>query len=46
MKIAIYTRVSTGKQDYENQISQLKEYCKKQDWEIETIYSETISGKE
>jgi putative DNA-invertase from lambdoid prophage Rac len=46
MKVAIYTRVSTGKQDYENQISQLKEYCKKQNYEVYKIFSETISGKE
>lgn len=46
MKVAIYTRVSTEKQDYENQIYDLKEYCKKNGWSIYNIYKETISGKE
>lgn len=46
MNIAIYLRVSTEKQDYENQLMQLKEYCKKQGWNTYKIYSETISGKE
>ncbi len=46
MKIAIYARVSTEKQDYENQLLQLKDYCKKKDFHIYRIYSETISGKE
>jgi len=46
MNIVIYTRVSTEKQDYENQISQLKEFCKKNNWTIYKIFSETISGKE
>ena len=46
MKVAIYTRVSTTKQDYENQLSQLREYCKRQNYEIEAIYKEIISGKE
>lgn len=46
MKVAIYSRVSKGEQDYENQLIQLREYCKKQGWEIYREYSETISGKE
>ena len=46
MNIAIYVRVSTEKQDYENQLAQLREYCKKQNYSIYHIYSETISGKE
>ena len=46
MKVAIYTRVSTDKQDYENQLIQLREYCKKKSFEISVIYRETISGKE
>lgn len=46
MEVAIYTRVSTEKQDYENQVVQLKEFCKKSDYTIYKIYAETISGKE
>lgn len=46
MKVAIYCRVSTTKQDYENQLLQLEEYCKKEKHIIYKVYSETISGKE
>lgn len=46
MKVAIYCRVSTTKQDYENQLSQLRDYCEKKKHEIYRVYSETISGKE
>jgi len=46
MKIAIYARVSTGKQDYENQLIELREYCKTREHEIVEVYKETISGKE
>jgi len=46
MRVAIYTRVSTGKQDYENQLLQLKEFSKSKGWKIYKEYSETISGKE
>lgn len=45
-KVALYCRVSTGKQDYENQIRSLKEFCQKRGFEIYKIFSETISGKE
>lgn len=46
MELAIYCRVSTTKQDYENQLSQLKDYCEKEKHNIYRVYSETISGKE
>ena len=46
MNVAIYTRVSTEKQDYDNQLYQLREFCKKQGWVIYNEYAETISGKE
>ena len=34
MKIAIYCRVSTNEQEADNQLIQLREYCKKQNYEI------------
>jgi len=34
MKIAIYSRVSTMKQDNENQLVQLREFADKQNWEV------------
>jgi len=46
MKVAMYTRVSTDKQDYKNQLIQLRNFCQNQGWEIYKEYSETISGKE
>jgi DNA invertase Pin-like site-specific DNA recombinase len=45
MKIAIYTRVSTDKQDTENQALQLREFAAKQGWEIAAEYCDNgISG--
>lgn len=46
MRVGIYVRVSTGKQDTENQLDQLRNYCVRRGWKIEQIYQETISGKE
>jgi DNA invertase Pin-like site-specific DNA recombinase len=44
MKIAIYARVSTTKQDYENQLAQLRAFSTKQDWEIVGEYVDQESG--
>lgn len=44
MRTAIYTRVSTSVQDYERQISELKEYCRIHNHEIKYIFAEKISG--
>ncbi len=46
MKAAIYVRVSTSKQEVNNQLIQLREYCKKNDYEIFQEYVDVISGKE
>jgi len=43
---AIYVRVSTDKQELENQERQLKPFCEKSGWEIYGIYRDIISGKE
>lgn len=45
-EVAIYSRVSTTKQDFENQLDQLRKYCEKMEWTIVKEYSEVISGKE
>ncbi len=45
MKVLIYSRVSTTKQDTDRQINELKELCIKKEWEIVDIISEEISGK-
>jgi DNA invertase Pin-like site-specific DNA recombinase len=44
MKAAIYSRVSTSKQDNENQLSQLREFAAKQGWTIVREYADVISG--
>jgi DNA invertase Pin-like site-specific DNA recombinase len=45
MKVAIYCRVSTEKQELENQIEICKKYCEIKGWEIFDIYADVISGK-
>jgi len=46
MKVAIYTRVSTTKQEHQNQLSQLEEFCVQQGWDVYRRFTDTISGKE
>ena len=44
MKIAIYARVSTDKQDTENQLVQLRDFASKQGWQIIGEYTDYESG--
>jgi DNA invertase Pin-like site-specific DNA recombinase len=44
MRIAIYSRVSTLKQDAENQLVQLREFAAKQGWEVVHEYVDYESG--
>jgi DNA invertase Pin-like site-specific DNA recombinase len=44
MKASIYARVSTDKQDTENQLVQLREFAAKQGWEITREYVDYESG--
>jgi len=46
-RVALYSRVSTncGKQDVENQLAQLREYCQWQSWTIIQEYVDHASGK-
>ena len=46
MKAAIYARVSTDKQELENQLAQLRAYCQKCNYDIYQEYCDIISGKE
>lgn len=46
MKVAIYVRVSTNKQELENQLLQLRQFADKSNWEIFHEYTEIVSGKE
>ena len=45
MKVAIYVRVSTDKQESENQLIELRDYCLS-DYQIFHEYVDVISGKE
>jgi DNA invertase Pin-like site-specific DNA recombinase len=44
MKIAIYVRVSTDKQENGNQLDQLREFAARQGWDIATEYVDTVTG--
>ena len=44
MKIAIYNRVSTGKQDPLNQADQLRDFAKRQSWTITDDFTDVVSG--
>lgn len=46
MKVAIYIRVSTDKQEVENQILDLEKYCAECNYQIFERYIDIISGKE
>lgn len=46
VKVAIYSRVSTDKQETKNQLLQLRDYCKKSNYSIYKEYNDIISGKE
>lgn len=46
MRVALYCRVSTGKQELDNQLVQLRDFCMRSKWEIVVVYSDVISGKE
>jgi len=44
MKIAIYSRVSTEKQDAENQLVVLRAFAAKQGWEVVREFEDVITG--
>jgi DNA invertase Pin-like site-specific DNA recombinase len=46
MRVAIYTRVSTGKQDTENQARQLRDFATKQGWTITQEFTDSRVGDE
>ena len=43
-KVVILARVSTDKQEYERQINELTEYCRKMNWQVEKVFANKISG--
>lgn len=44
--IAVYVRVSTTKQEADNQLNQLRPFCDRMNWTIYREYADIISGKE
>lgn len=46
MKVAIYVRVSTGKQELDNQLRELRRFAQNSNWEVVGEYKDVISGKE
>ena len=43
-RVAVYVRVSTLHQTTENQLMELTDVCKRNDWLIADVYNETVSG--
>lgn len=43
-KVVIYARVSTAGQDYKRQLSELKEYASRMNYEVVDVFAEKISG--
>jgi len=46
MKAAIYIRISTGKQESDNQLNQLVPWCQKAGYEVFNTYVDVITGGE
>jgi DNA invertase Pin-like site-specific DNA recombinase len=45
MKCGIYVRVSTGKQETENQLDQLQAFARSQGWIVVAVYADQLTGK-
>ena len=43
-KVVILARVSTDKQEYQRQITELSEHCRKMAWEVVRIFANKVSG--
>ena len=44
LRVALYTRVSTGDQDAENQLEQLREFAASQGWTVTQVFTDVASG--
>lgn len=45
MRCGIYSRVSTSKQDAENQLAQLREFARTLGWHVVVEYADQVTGK-
>lgn len=43
-KVVILARVSTNRQDYERQINELTDYCKRAEWDVVRVFANKVSG--
>lgn len=43
-RVALLVRVSTDKQDYNRQITELQEHCAKMNWDVVRIFANKVSG--
>jgi len=44
-QVAIYGRVSTDKQELENQLHDLRRFTKRNNWKIYKVYTDVVTGK-
>ena len=45
VKVVLLCRVSTQAQDYERQINELADFCRRMDWQVVKVFANKISGK-
>ena len=43
-KVVILARVSTDKQEYQRQVNELNDYCRRVGWSVEAVFSNKVSG--
>ena len=43
-KVVILARVSTDKQEYQRQVNELTDYCRRAGWSVEAVFSNKVSG--
>ena len=43
-KVVILARVSTDKQEYQRQVNELTDYCRRVGWNVEAVFSNKVSG--
>lgn len=44
MKVVLLARVSTDKQEYQRQITELTEYCNRVNWDVVNVFANKVSG--
>ena len=44
MRVIIYARVSTDRQNHDSQLSELKSYCSRRGWNDTEVTTDIVSG--